>query len=314
MWRRRGLLRAALGSALVGLVALAPAAPAPALVTPAAAPTLHVRTVAAAGTSVAYAELGTGRPILLLNGTASPMNEWDPSLLRGLAAHARVIVLDYPGLGRSGPAPGAWTFEAAAGWVAAFIEQVAPGTPVDVLGWSMGGFIAQRLAIGHPQLVRRLVLAATNLGGSRAVLGPGWVRRADSQPDESDATYLATNYPRTGTAQAAGRAFLARLEAAVDSGAYPVEAVPARTQRAMVAAEDPWLRDDTTAQLLRGVSAPVLVATGAQDIITPPVNSRRIAALLPDATLWLMPGSGHSFLFQDPELTARRVSAFLAAR
>lgn len=308
MWPRGLRLRAlAVTLCLTGAL-LAPAG-AEAVVD--AAPVLHVRTIAAAGTTFAYAELGAGAPLLLLNGTASPMNEWDPALLEGLSRHARVIVIDYPGLGLSGPAPGTWTFDAAAGWIAAFLDQRLPGRTVDVLGWSMGGFIAQRLAVDHPALVRRLVLAGTNPGGSQAVLGPAWVQRADSAAEESAAAYLATNYPRTRTAQAAGRAFLGRLSAAVRSGAYPQEEVPARTQRAMVAAEAPWLRSDANAHDLASIGARSLVITGAQDVITPPVNSRRIAALMPNATLALVPASGHSFLFQDPAAVAARVHAFL---
>jgi pimeloyl-ACP methyl ester carboxylesterase len=77
------------------------------------------------------------------------MNEWDPAFLAGLAAQHRVIVFDYPGLGDSGRAPGTWNFNAASDWVSDFIAEVSPGAPVDVLGWSMGGFIAQRLAVRH---------------------------------------------------------------------------------------------------------------------------------------------------------------------
>ena len=66
---------------------------------------LDVSTVAAAGTRIAWAEVGSGEPLLLLNGTGSPMAEWDPALLAGLARSRRVIVMDYPGLGLSGPAP-----------------------------------------------------------------------------------------------------------------------------------------------------------------------------------------------------------------
>ena len=272
---------------------------------------LQVRTVSAAGTTFAWAEVGNGPALLLMNGTGSPLNEWDPELLGGLAASRRVIVFDYPGLGRSGQAPSRWRFDSAADWTAAFLERVLPGTPVDVMGWSMGGFIAQQLAIRHPERVRSLVLAGTNPGGDAAVLGPTWVQQADSDPAADDSTYLATNYPAAESAQARGRAFLHRLTIAQDTGAYPAERVPTRTYDAMVAAEDQWLRSNANAESLVRVSAPTLVITGSQDVVTPPVNSRRLAGLIRGARLSLVPGAGHSFLFQRPRHVARLVRDFL---
>ncbi len=271
------------------------------------APTLQVRQAEVAGTTIAYAELGSGDPLVLLNGTASPMNEWDPALLQALAAHHRVVVLDYPGLGLSGPAPARWTFPRGAEWISAFIDEAIPEGRADVLGWSMGGFIAQQLAQRHPEQVRRLALAATNPGGDAAVLGPEWVQQADSGGDLDD--YLLTNYPPGR--RAAGQRFLDRVEGAISSGAYPEETVPARTARAMVRAEDPWLRSNANLDGLRSLPAPTLVITGEQDVITPPVNSRRIARAIPQARLVLVPDAGHSFLFQQPRRTARTIHAFL---
>ena len=271
---------------------------------------LNVQTTDAAGTSIAWAALGSGSPVLLLNGTASPMNEWDPAFLAGLAAHHRVIVFDYPGLGGSGRAPSAWNFDSAADWVSDFVSQVSPGTPVDVLGWSMGGFIAQRLAIRHPEKVEALVLAATNPGGSKAVLGPQWVQDIDSS-SSSDADYLRTNYPASG--RAAGRRFLDRLTSAVNSGAYPEVDTPTATLKAMVAAEDPWLASDANLRELSTITKPTLVITGRQDLVTPAINSTRIASLIHGARLELVPNAGHSFVFQQPAVVAATINAFLAA-
>lgn len=291
---------AALAAILVLALAAAPARAA-------TGPLLDVRRIQVAGTTIAYAELGTGKPLVLLNGTASPMNEWDPLLLQSLAAHHRVIVIDYPGLGLSGPSPARWTFPRAADWIAEFIGAVAPEGRADVLGWSMGGFIAQQLAHRHLERVDHLILAATNPGGDAAVLGPEWVQQADSGGDLSD--YLLTNYPPGR--RAAGQRFLDRLDSAIASGAYPEETVPDGTARAMVRAEDPWLRSEANLRGLRSIGTPTLVITGAEDVITPPVNSRRIARAIAGARLLLVPDAGHSFLFQEPRRTARTLHAFL---
>jgi pimeloyl-ACP methyl ester carboxylesterase len=270
---------------------------------------LEVRVAETAATSIAWAEVGRGRPLLLLNGTASPMAEWDPALLAGLARDRRVIVLDYPGLGSSGPAPGRWTFPAAADWIDGFLAQVVPGQRVDVLGWSMGGFIAQQLAIQHPDRVRRLVLAATNPGGPGTVLGPRWVQEVDSAGDSLDA-YLLTNFP--AGQRNAGRRFVERVDACLDSGDYPPDRVPAATRRAMVDAEDPWLRSTANVAALVTVAAPTLVITGRDDVVTPPANSRLLARAIPGSKLRLVPDAGHSFLFQRPKAAARSIAAFLS--
>jgi|AntAceMinimDraft_13_1070369.scaffolds.fasta_scaffold00874_6 pimeloyl-ACP methyl ester carboxylesterase len=275
---------------------------------------LDVRYAQAAGTSFAWADVGAGRPLLLLNGTGSPMAEWDPALLAGLAQDDhRVVVFDYPGLGLSGPAPSRITFSAIADWTADLISVLGLGTP-DVLGWSMGGFVAQQLAIRHPDSVGRLVLAGTNAGGPSAVLGPTWVQQADSNSDGSMQSYLITNYPRTNCAQRAGREFVRRLTTAVNSDRYPKESTPARTYNAMVEAEDPWLESSANVRALTDISVPTLVITGNKDVITPPANSRIIARAIRGARLILLPRSGHSFLFQKPALVARTVLDFLDAK
>ena len=118
-------------------------------------------------------------------------------------------------------------------------------------------------------------------------------------------------YPRTAAGRAAGRAFLDRLATASESGEIPDDfAVPASTVRAQVAAEDGWLRSDANADALRAVRIPTLAAGGSVDPVVPPVNLRRIAALIPGARLEIYPGA-HAFLFQHRARFARSVDAFL---
>jgi len=299
-------LRAAAIPALLAAAAVLATAPASAM--PASDVQLWPTFTRVAGTTFAWASIGSGPPLVLLNGTASPMSEWDPALLGALAVQRRVIVFDYPGLGQSGPAPDSWTFDHAADWINDWLRVIEPAAPVDVLGWSMGGFIAQRLAVQHPERIRRLVLAATNPGGDATVLGPRWAQDADSSG--SLAGYLSTNYPPSG--RAAGKRFLTRLESALSSGRYPDVEVPAKTRRAMVRAEDPWLRSGTNLAELGTVTLPTLVITGRTDVITPVANSRVLARAIPGARLVLRAGAGHSFLFQRPLRAAAEISRFLS--
>jgi len=259
------------------------------------------------GTSIAWYERGRGTPLVLLMGTGSTMAEWDPALLRLLARHHRLILFDYPGVGRSGPWRGT-AFGSLAGATAGLLDAIGV-READVLGWSMGGFVAQRLAVEHPRMVSHLILAGTNPGGAEAVLGTAAAQAIDSEPDPSERDILRELYPPGR--QAEGRAFLRRLERASANGEIPDDFhVPPATTRAQVAAEDPWLRSNTNYRQLAGIAAPALAAAGARDPVVPPVNLRRIAERIPGARLVVFPRA-HAFLFQSRRSFAHAVDEFL---
>ena len=262
------------------------------------------------GTRIAYYERGEGEPLIMLIGTGSTMSEWDPGLLRWLSKSRKLIMLDYPGIGRSGPARGRYSFDHVASQISQFIERRQLGRP-DVLGWSMGGFVSQQLALNHPGQVGRLILAGTNPGGSRAVLGPPWVQQIDSHA-ESDKQALKLLYPRTRMGRHAGRRFLNRLaEAATDGFEVPDDFhVPRRTLNRQVRAEDPWLRSNANWRRLGKMKVKTLVTAGKVDPVTPPLNASRISNRIPGARLKVLPGA-HAFLFQSRFRFAGLVNRFL---
>ncbi|HWA53113.1 MAG TPA: alpha/beta hydrolase [Solirubrobacterales bacterium] len=267
-----------------------------------------VRTAAIPGTRIAWYERGRGPALLMLTGTGSTMSEWDPSLLRLLARRHRLILFDYPGVGRSG----AWrgnSFDSLAQATANLMEAI--GLPrADVLGWSMGGFVAQRLAIDHPGRVSHLVLAATNPGGSHAVLGSRRAQEIDSEPDPPLADILRELYPADRQGEA--HRFLHRLASASHSGEIPDDFdVPAKTTRRQVRAEDPWLRSNANYRQLSDLAMPTLAAAGVADPVTPALNTRRIADRVPNAELLILPGA-HAFLFQERLPFTRALDRFLA--
>jgi pimeloyl-ACP methyl ester carboxylesterase len=284
---------------------------------PAAAQTpfrAELRFARVGGERIAWYERGSGPPLLMAIGTGSTMAEWDPALLERLARGRRLILFDYPGIGRSSPPRLRRTsFAALADTAAGLLAAI--GVPrADALGWSMGGFVVQQLTVRHPERVRRIVLAGTNPGGDAAVLGPPADQRIDSDPTPDDAAALRVLYPRTARGRAEGRAFLRRLRRAGANGEIPDDfAVPAATVRAQVAAEDPWLRSNANAAALRRLRIPALVTGGRRDPVVPPANARALARLVPDAGLRLLPGA-HAFLFSDRVRFARIVSRFLAER
>jgi pimeloyl-ACP methyl ester carboxylesterase len=154
-----------------------------------------------------------------------------------------------------------------------------------------------------------LILAGTNPGGRRTVLGTKEAQAIDSDPSPSEADILRELYPLD--AQAEGRRFLRRLGRASQSGEIPDDFdVPAATVRAQVAAEGPWLRSIRNYRQLTGVDAPTLVAAGAADPVVPPPNLRRIVERIPRSEAIVFPGA-HAFLFQDRCPFARVVDRFL---
>ena len=268
----------------------------------------QLKTAEVAGQTVAWYERGTGPPMLMLTGTGSTMAEWDPALLRLLARRHRLILFDYPGLGLSGPWRGG-SFDSLAETAAGLMRSI--GVPeADVLGWSMGGFVAQRLAVDHAELVAHLILAGTNPGGRQTVLGSKRSQAIDSDSDPSNSEILSELFPPDR--QAEGRRFLGRLRRASRSGEIPDDfEVPAATTDRQVAAEDPWLRSDLNFRQLAEIGAPTLAAAGRRDRVVPPVNLRRIAAQIPSSELVLLPGA-HAFLFQERRAFVSAVDDFLS--
>jgi pimeloyl-ACP methyl ester carboxylesterase len=268
----------------------------------------QVRFAPVANNRIAWYERGHGPPLVMLIGTGSTMAEWDPALLRLLAQDHRLILFDYPGVGLSGPWRGR-SFNSLATATAGLMNAI--GVPrADVLGWSMGGFVAQRLAVDHPRAVSHLILAGTNPGGTRTVLGTLQAQAIDSKPNPSDQEILRELYPPNR--QPEGRRFLRRLERASESGEIPDDFhVPSATTRDQVEAEDPWLRSNRNYRQLVGIGASTLVAAGADDPVTPPLNLRRIAAQIPRSKLVVFPGA-HAFLFQERRSFTRAVNELVS--
>jgi pimeloyl-ACP methyl ester carboxylesterase len=132
--------------------------------------TAPIQVVRTADGTVGYRELGSGPPLLLITGASASMDDWPPSFIDGLAAHHTVVVFDNAGVGRTAAvsAPGSLNITAMASQTSALISALRLRRPA-VLGWSMGGMIAQALAVGHPAQVSRLILAATAPGTGKAV-------------------------------------------------------------------------------------------------------------------------------------------------
>jgi pimeloyl-ACP methyl ester carboxylesterase len=267
-------------------------------------------TVEVGGTPFAYREVGPadGLPLLLLNHITAVLDDWDPAVVDGLAARRRVIMVDLRGVGRSGGTTPD-SIEAMADDSIAFLEALGLST-VDLLGFSLGGMVAQVIAQRRPDLVRRCVLAGTAPAGDEGAAAWGTIlqgafAKADAE-GKHPKHFLFFSQTRAG--QAAADAFLARLDERTEDRDTPVSD---ETVGAQLAAAAKWEQGSSPAGLAN-VDRPVLVVNGDNDIMVPTISSFTLARLLPDAELSVYPDSGHGGIFHHHELFVRQALEFLA--
>lgn len=247
---------------------------------------------------------GDGPPLVLLQRFRGTLDDWDPALIALLSKQRKVIRVDNAGVGGSeGVVPP--DLEGMADVALGFLDALELGV-VDLMGWSLGGFVAQHLALKAPDRIRRLIIAGSGPGG--AAEGPEphpKVREtmAHGQNDEDDFLFLF--FADSDTSRAAGRAHLARLAGVTDR--VPAVTGPAFMGQLKAIGASPGVRDR-----LPQLALPVLVANGVRDVMIPAYRSYIISQEAPAAKLVLYPDSGHGFLFQYPEAFADEVGRFLA--
>lgn len=276
-----------------------------ALPSPPAMTTLQI-----AGRRVAYRELGEGGvPLLLLHGYTGASEDFDP-VLAGLAGRRRVVAVDFPGHGGSaGPDdPAAHSLVAAATWTL----QVADALGLDefaLLGHSMGGLVAQRVAAAASQRLRALVLSATGLGAPRDEVSEPLMRMALTARDQGlEAAFEVVNTAFAESDLDPG--FLAERRKREDE-------LRARYLRLPVAAVVGGASALVTAMplgaFLRGIDVPVLVIHGEHDYVWTPAEQALLARTIRGARRAVVPGTFHSPQWEDPQRWLDRVVEFLEA-
>jgi pimeloyl-ACP methyl ester carboxylesterase len=267
---------------------------------------------AANGVTYAYRRLGDtsgGPPLVLLQHFRGNLDNWDPALVDGLAATREVILFDNAGVGGStGTTPR--TVTAMAHDALRFIGALELDE-IDVLGFSLGGFVAQELVLIRPRLIRRLVLAGTGPQGGEDMHGFTDDVFANATRDEPGAEdLLALFFERSETSIASGWEFVRRIFARTDDRDA---ATTLATRDAQLDAIHTWgIPDPSRLDRLAGITQPVLVANGENDRVVPTRNSYLLADRLPNAQLRIYPDAGHGFLFQYPAEFSAQVGAFLS--
>jgi pimeloyl-ACP methyl ester carboxylesterase len=252
--------------------------------------------------TVGYRVVGSGPPLVMITGYPATMEDWDPKLVDALAEHYRVVIFDNAGIGDTQQLPGPLTIDAMARQTAALIETLRLSRP-DVLGWSMGGMIAQALAALDPSQVRRLVLCATFPGTGATVPSTTITALTRLAPQQVETVLFPPNQAKAYNAYAAAIS-------GYPPAAAPSKAVLAAQRRAVT---QWWTGKDPAGQKTAAISAPTLIADGTADWVDPVANARALAKLIPAARLVLYPDAAHAFLFQDATQFAAAVDSFLNA-
>lgn len=267
------------------------------------------RTVDVGGVPFAYRELGpdSGVPVIFLHHLMAVLDDWDPRVIDGIAAQRRVIAFDNRGVGASGGSV-PHTIEAMGRDAIAFIRALGLGQ-VDLLGFSLGGGVAQMVALQDPDLVRRMVLAGTGPRGGGgidevtrvAVLA--YIKAALTWSDPRNFLF----FPRTPEGKGAAKDYFSRLQ----------ERSKDRDKRISLQARQAQLKAIRTAGLtapddLSVITQPVFITNGDNDLMVDSSLSADMARRLPNARLTIYPDAGHGGVFQHYRAFVSEVLDFLA--
>jgi pimeloyl-ACP methyl ester carboxylesterase len=269
---------------------------------------VKTRTVTVDDATLVYRSYGDkgGTPLVLLAPLGSTMDDWDPAVINGLAKYSTVILFDNKGVGSStGKTP--TTIAEMARDAVSFIKTLGY-SKVDVLGFSMGGFVAQQIVETEPQLVNRLILVGTGPQGAEglASIGQKLQAAANLSPEE---LFLGGLFAPSAHSRELGKASFARIQAKKEGRDLPLSRESFGAEFTAVLG---WAQPDPAGfERAKNVKNPVLIFGGQYDFFIPVVNPVKLYETMPNARLVLLPDAGHASFFQYPELFVQEAGAFL---
>jgi pimeloyl-ACP methyl ester carboxylesterase len=273
------------------------------------APTQYVE---ARGIRFAYRRFGKagGVPLVFNQHFTGTMDHWDPAVTNGLARDREMILFNNAGISSSsGEVP--TTFEEMGTNAIAFIKALRL-QHVDVLGFSIGGFVAQEITLQAPDLVRRLLLVGTGPRGGQnmATLTPEAQRIFGATYKPAEELWLKVHFTDSEASQAAGRDFLKRFLRRTENRD---PAVNEKVAPAQIEAIGKWgMQREGSYEYLKTIAQPTLVVNGDSDVIIYSINSWILQQNIPNAQLIIYPDASHGSQYQYPERFVRHVSMFLS--
>lgn len=267
------------------------------------------RTIDVDGTTFAYRELGTGTgvPVVFLHHLTAVLDDWDPRVVDGIAAHHRVITFDNRGVGATGGSV-PHTVEEMGTDAIAFIRALGLDH-VDLFGFSLGGGVAQMVALQAPELVRRIILAGTGPRGGggidkmATIVGSAYTKAALTLSDPRNFLF----FPRTPEGKRAAADYLGRIKERRHGRDKKISNQARIAQIKAIRHAGQCPPDD-----LSVITQPVFVANGDRDLMVDSAHSADMARRLPNAQLKIYPDSGHGGVFQHHQTFVPDALQFLA--
>jgi len=250
---------------------------------------------------IAWERRGTGFPLVLVHGLGYARWGWEPVAGR-LAERYEIVLVDNRGIGASDAPSGLYTVAEMAEDTLRVMDEAGVET-AHVVGTSLGGMIAQEVALAAPERVRRLVLVCTTPGGPQAAPMPEQTVRLMAEAPALEPLVALRKFVENALAPDPPNGVVERILAHRIETAQPLTAWLA--QAAAGAAFDAWER-------LPGLRIPTLVLHGTADVVVDPANAELVAARIPDARVELFPGCGHLLFWEQPDRFVRIVGEFLA--
>ena len=267
------------------------------------------RTIAVGGVPFAYRELGpdSGVPVIFLHHLMAVLDDWDPRVIDGIAAQRRVIAFDNRGVGASGGLV-PHSIEAMGRDAIAFIHALG-FKQVDLLGFSLGGGVAQMIALQAPDLVRRMVIAGTGPRGGggideiNRIAVIAYLKAALTLSDPRNFLF----FPRNPEGKRAAKDYFSRLKERTGNRDQPISLLARRAQLKAIKNAGLSAPDD-----LSVITQPVFIANGDHDLMVDSRHSADMARRLPNSQLTIYPDSGHGGVFQHHQAFVPAVLDFLA--
>lgn len=260
------------------------------------------------GIELAYQIHGEGQPLILITGVGYGMWFWH-KIIPELSRHYRVIAFDNRGAGESDKPEGPYTVSMMAADTAGLLDNLGI-TQAYVFGHSLGGFIAQELAVTRPDLISKIILASTNSGGMKVI-----PITAEAMQVLTDRSGDPVELIRRGVAVACAPGFAERKPEIVQElmDYRFTNPVPAQNYQAQVLAGAgmSMLTDEQVLQRMKSIQVPVLILFGEHDRVVPPGNAGLMAEMLPDARVKILPDCGHMFPVEVPQITVEAILPFL---
>jgi len=263
------------------------------------------RQVAVGDVNISYREFGSGYPLVMLMGLSGTMDIWDRHFVSELSKDNRIIMFDYRGIGASDSGSKPITMKQYADDTSGLMDVLKIGR-ANVLGWSMGTYVAQEFVLAYPEKTRKLVLYAADFGGDKAIMPTQEVIDAmtddSGSPRDREQRSMATLFPPEWLENPRNQQYLKEAFSGY-SDSPSGEAVQKQFEV--------WRSWEGTYDRLPRVKNMTLLVSGSSDINTPWQNTPLMFERLPNAWMMLIKGGGHGVMFQEPVEMASTINGFL---